>query len=277
MAHNLFGWKTKDGLILHGQMWRPEGQAKGLVCLVHGLGEHSGRYAHLAAFLTQAGYALAAFDLRGHGQSEGQRGHASRYQVLMDDITDFLTEVKKHFPDDPCFLYGHSLGGNLVINYGLRQQPDLHGLIVSAPVLRLAFEPPIWKMTLGKMAYKLWPTLSMPNGLDVHALSRDTAVLVAYQNDPWVHDHLSAQLGFDILEAGAWALEHAAELSPDMLLMHGGADQITAPEASREFAAQAGERCQLKIWEGLYHEINNEPEKETVFAYLLAWLEREHD
>jgi acylglycerol lipase len=272
MRHLEFGWKTGDGLQLYAQGWQPETESKGIVCLVHGLGEHSGRYAHLAAFLNQAGYALLAFDLRGHGKSQGQRGHAPSYETLMEDISHLLEEAAKRYPDRPCFLYGHSLGGNLVSNYALHRRPQLAGAIVTGPAFRPAFEPPTWKLTLGKIMYNLWPTLSMSNGLDRQALSRDPQVVRAYDNDPLVHDRLTARFGMDFLQAGLWALEHAAEFPLPLLLMHGGADRITSAQASREFAAKASDRCTLKIWDGFYHEIHNEPEKEQVFAYLLEWL-----
>jgi len=266
-----FGWKTEDGLQLYAQGWQPEAQPKGVVCLVHGLGEHSGRYAHLAAFLNQAGYALLAFDLRGHGKSEGQRGHAASYEALMDDVSHLLEEAAERYPDRPRFLYGHSLG-SAAINYALHRHPPLAGVIVTGPAFRPAFEPPAWKLTLGKIMYNLWPTLSMSNELDRQALSRDPEVVRAYNNDPLVHDRVTARFAMDFLQAGLWALEHAAEFPLPLLLMHGGADRITSAQASREFAAQAGDLCTLKIWDGLYHEIHNEPEKEQVFAYLLEWL-----
>jgi acylglycerol lipase len=272
VQHFEFGWQTEDGLRLYAQGWQPETEPRGVVCLVHGLGEHSGRYTHLAGFLNQAGYALLAFDLRGHGRSEGQRGHTPSYEVLLDDIAHFLAEAAERYPDHSRFLYGHSLGGGLVIEYALRRRPRLAGVIATGPLLRTAFQPPAWKLTLAKIMCSLWPTLALSNELDRQALSRDPEVVRAYNEDPLVHDRLSARLGMDMLQSGLWALEHAAEFPLPLLLMHGGADRITSPQASREFAAQAGEVCTLKIWDGFYHEIHNEPEQQQVFEYLLEWL-----
>lgn len=272
MQHFEFKWQTEDGLRLYAQGWQPETEPTAAICLVHGLGEHSGRYAHLAAFLNQAGYVLLAFDLRGHGKSEGQRGHTPSYEALLDDTAHFLDGAAGRYPDCPRFLYGHSLGGNLVINHALRRRPPLAGVIATGPLLRPAFEPPAWKMTLAKIMYRLWPTLSLSNGLDRQALSRDPEVVRAYNDDPLVHDRLSARLGMDMLQAGLWSLEHAAEFPLPLLLMHGSADRVCSPQASREFAAQAGEGCTLQIWDGFYHEIHNEPEQGEVFEYLLEWL-----
>jgi len=236
------------------------------------MGEHSGRYAHLAAFLDQAGYALLTFDLRGHGKSEGQRGHTPSYEALLNDISLLLEEAAKRYPDRPRFLYGHSLGGNQVINYALRRRPQVAGVIATGPLLRPGFEPPAWKLTLGKIMYSLWPTLSMSNELDCQSLSRDPEVVRAYNDDPLVHDRVSARLAMDMLQAGLWVLEQAAEFPLPLLLMHGSDDRLTSAQASREFAAQAGHRCTLKIWDGFYHEIHNEPEQGQVFEYLLEWL-----
>jgi acylglycerol lipase len=272
MQHFEFGWQTEDGLRLYAQGWQPQTELKGVICLVHGLGEHSGRYGHLAAFLNQAGHALLAFDLRGHGKSEGPRGHTPSYEALMEDIAHFLEETTERHPDRPRFLYGHSMGGNLVIEYALRRRPQLAGVIATGPLLRAAFEPPAWKLTLAKIMRSLWPTLSLSNGLDRQALSRDPEVVRAYDDDPLVHDRVSARLAMDMFQSGLRSLEHAAEFPLPLLLMHGGADRITSAQASREFAAQAGEACTLKIWDGFYHEIHNEPEQGEVFEYLWEWL-----
>jgi len=272
MQHFEFGWQTEDGLRLYAQDWQPETEPKGVVCLVHGLGEHSGRYPHLAAFLNQAGYALLAFDLRGHGKSEGPRGHTPSGEALLDDIAHLLQEAMERYPNRPRFLYGHSLGGNLVIEYALRRRPQLAGVVATGPLFRPAFEPPAWKLTLAKIMCKLWPTLSLSNEIDCQGLSRDSEVVRAYNDDPLVHDRLSARLGMDMLQSGLWSLEHAAEFPLPLLLMHGGADRLCSVQASREFAAQAGEHCTLKIWDGFYHEIHNEPEQGEVFGHLVGWL-----
>jgi alpha-beta hydrolase superfamily lysophospholipase len=265
-------WTSLDGLRLYGQVWQPSEEAKAVVCLVHGLGEHSGRYQHVGEALARAGFALLAFDLRGHGKSEGQRGHSPSYEALMDDIAVLLQQAESRYPGKPPFLYGHSLGGNLVINFALRRRPAIAGVIATGPALRTAFEPPGWKISLGKLMYRLWPGLAMANELDRQGLSHDAEVVRAYENDPLVHDRVSARLALDILQSGEWALAHAREFPLPLLLMHGAQDRLTSAAASREFAARAGEKCTLKIWEGFYHEVHNEPEKEEVLDFLVAWL-----
>ena len=184
MKHNEFKFKIFDGLSLFTQSWQPEDRPRAAICLVHGMGEHSGRYVHVADRLTKAGYVLFTFDLRGHGKSEGPRGHTPSYEALMQDISFLLEAANKQFPQLPYFLYGHSLGGNLVLNYVLRYKPQLKGVIVTGPWLRLAFEPPVFKVTFGKVMNKIRPSFSQSSGLDTKALSHDSEVVHAYENDP---------------------------------------------------------------------------------------------
>ncbi|RME89855.1 MAG: alpha/beta hydrolase [Anaerolineae bacterium] len=264
--------RTRDGLNLFVQEWAPDSKPRAVVCLVHGHGEHVGRYAHVAEALTAAGFALHGFDQRGHGRSEGARGHTPSYDALLDDIEDFLAQVAENQPNLPRFLYGHSMGGNLVINYALRRRPSLAGVIATGPWLRLAFEPPRLKVTLGMAMNRILPGFTQTSGLETAALSRDPDVVRAYENDPLVHDKISARLFVSMYESGLWALEHAAEFPLPLLLMHGTADRLTSAQASEEFARRADERVTLRLWEGWYHEIHNEPEKEEVFQVMVAWL-----
>lgn len=273
MPHASFEWVSSDGLTLYAQEWRPELAPKATVCLVHGLGEHSGRYAHLAAQLTMAGYALLAFDQRGHGRSEGPRGHTPSLETWLNDIDGLLAQAAVRYPSCPRFLYGHSLGGAQALLYTLKRRPPLHGVIVTAPALRLAYTPPAWKVTLSKVLARLWPTFTMASGLEVQALSRDAAVVESYRRDRLVHDRISASAGYWLLRIGELGLQQAAELSIPLLLMHGSADRIVSCEASREFAARTDGLCTLRIWDGLYHEIHNEPQQEQVFALLVTWLD----
>ena len=272
MEHIEFEWQTADGLKLFAQGWSPKDQPRAVVCLVHGLGEHTGRYGHVAAALAHVGYALLGFDLRGHGHSEGQRGHTPTFDLMLDDVAHLLEEASRRFADVPRFLYGHSLGGTLVLNHALRRRPQVVGVIATGPLLRTAFAPPAWKTALGRLLYGWWPTLSLSNGLDIQGLSHDAGVVRAYADDPLVHDRVSARLGMDMLDAGEWALAHATEFFLPLLLMSGGADPITSAEATRQFAAGVTGDCTLKIWDGLFHEIHNEPEQQQVFDVMIEWL-----
>lgn len=268
-----FSGPSSDGLQLYYQGWQPEGEAKAVVCLVHGVGEHCGRYAHVGGTLAQAGYTLLGCDLRGHGRSAGQRGHSPTYDALLDDIGGLLEEASARYPGGPRFLYGHSLGGGLVLNYALRRRPAIAGVIASGPWLRLAFQPPAWKVALGRALDRLRPDFSLATGLDVKALSHDPAVIRDYQADPLVHDRISAHMYLEMTEAGEWALAHAGDFPLPLLLVQGGADRLVSAPASQEFATRANGRCTLKLWDGFYHETHNEPQRAEVLRFMLDWLD----
>lgn len=268
------GWQAADGTEIFCRGWQPPGTPAGVLCLVHGIGEHSGRYLHVGDRLRQAGYAVMAMDLRGHGRSKGKRGHVPGYTVLLDDIAALLSRAGQRFPGTPMLLYGQSLGGNLVLNYVLRRQPDLAGVIATSPALRLAFSPPGWQLALARLMRRVLPSFTLPRGTDYSAVSRDPNVILALEADPLVHDMVSARLGLDVIEQGEWAMAHAHQLSLPLLLMHGSGDLMASPAASEEFARRVGDNCTLKIWHGLFHELQNAPEKDQVFDFMIQWLRR---
>ncbi len=272
MNHIEFTRQSPDKLQFYFQGWEPETSPRAVVCLVHGLGEHTGRYAHVAAALNDAGYAVLGFDLRGHGKSEGLRGHTPSYETLMDDIGRLLDEAAQRYPGKPRFLYGHSLGGNLVLNYALRRKPPLAGVVATSSGIRVGKPLPATQLTLAKVMNKLQPTMQMPNGLALDNLARDPEVIRAYKSDPLVHDKISVRLAVEMLQAGEWALAHAAEFPLPLLLVHGSADELTSAAATQEFAGKVRGDCTLKIWDGFYHETHNEPEKAEVLRFMIDWL-----
>jgi alpha-beta hydrolase superfamily lysophospholipase len=270
-----FEWtyKSSDSLEMFARGWTPKGTPKAVIVLIHGIGEHTGRYTRVGVELAEMGYAMLGFDLRGHGRSEGRRGHTPSYNALLDDIATFMKQMEGKYPNLPRFLYGHSMGGNLVLNYALRRKPDLKGLMVTSPWLKLAFEPPAAKVFLAKVMNTIAPGFTQSSRLDTKALSRDEAVVATYVNDPLVHDKVSARLFVSMYESGSWALEHAGELLLPLLLMQGTADRLDSVEATKEFAAKAGSKVTLKLWDGWFHEIHNEPEKAEVFKAMVDWLD----
>ena len=275
MIHNTFNFSSNDGLELFGRIWQTEEKhPKGIVNLIHGLGEHTGRYDHVAKAITKAGYHMVGFDLRGHGLSKGKRGHSPGFDCILDDVSLFLDQSRSLFGgDQPAFLYGHSLGGLIVITFGLRRPENLAGVIATDPALALAFAPPKAKLTLGKFLANLAPALAMGNGLDVDALSRDAAIVKAYQEDALVHDRISTRLSIDMLAAGDYALAKAEDWSLPLLLMHGTGDRITSSDASKAFAEEAGSGVTFVPWEGYYHEIHNDIGKEKVIEKMVTWLD----
>jgi len=275
MQYFEFGWKTRKELSIFARCWKPTHPPIAVVCLVHGLGEHSGRYAHVADYLNHADIAVMAFDMCGHGKSDGIMGHAPSYEAMMEHISRLLGEATAHFPGVPIFLYGHSMGGNLVINYALYRKPDIKGVIVTGPAFEPAATLPQWKVFMAKALYHAVPFLPLPSELDANKISRDPEVVRVYQDDPLVHSQVSVRLGIDILHTGKWVMKHAHEFMNPLLIMHGENDEITSCPASREFAKKAGDCCKLKTWENLFHEIHNEPEKDAVFEYMLNWLKNQ--
>lgn len=274
MQQRDFSFKTQDELLLHAVEWKPDGEPKASILLVHGIGEHAGRYQHVAEYFTQAGYAITGFDLRGHGKSEGIRGHAPSFDHLMDDITQGIGIVRSNFPGLPVFLYGHSLGGSLVINYSITRDSNPAGVIATSPALGITVPIPPAKLLLGKIMYAVFPTFQMKNGLDPNDLSHDTSVGQRYISDPLVHPYTTARLGLDLINSGSFAIEHASEIHWPMLLMQGTSDKLVSPELTRNFAERApSQLVTFKEWDGYYHELHNESKKDTVLKTMVDWLD----
>lgn len=272
MKHKHFEQVTFDAVELYGQSWAPETEPKAALLLVHGLGEHSGRYQHWAEKLTQHGYALISYDLRGHGKSAGKRGHAPSFDHHANDIALFQEKAQTLYPGLPLFIYGHSLGGLLVLYYLVQRQPTLKGAVVTSPALETAASEQKIKIVAARLLGALIPKVTIANGLELEGLSRDKAVIEAYINDPLVHNQISLKMGKDMLAAADYIFLKAFTIETPLLLMHGGADHITLAAGSEKLAQSIKADCTLKIWDGFYHELHNEPEQDEVFAFLEQWL-----
>jgi acylglycerol lipase len=268
-----FNIKLKNGQMLAGMIQSPGDNTRAVIILVHGLGEHIQRYAHWADLFKKEGIGIAGVDLPGHGRSEGTRGNIKSYARIEEMLDILLNTCKKTFPGLPIFLYGHSLGGNIVLDYLLRKNPKIKGAVVTSPFLRLAFEPPKIKLILASVMKNLVPGLIQPSGLNVNHLSHDVAVVEKYKNDPLVHGKISVSLFHSLMTAAKHSLAHAAELKVPTLMIHGSDDMIISSEGSREFASKT-EMAELKIWEGGYHELHNEPFNDEVFAFIMNWLNK---
>ena len=212
-------------------------------------------------------------DLRGHGRSEGIRGHFPSIEVVLDDIDRLIEQTRRRHAGLPLFLYGHSLGGILVLYYGLKRRPDVKGVIATSSGLRTALENQPAKVMAAKVLGSLAPSVTLPSGLDVNGLSRNPDVVSAYQNDPLVHDRVSLGFGKVMLGVTKWALEHAGEFSLPLLLMHGRLDSIAFPAGSMDFAAPLEGKCTLSLWDGGYHELHNEPEQAEILGAIVSWMD----
>lgn len=260
---------------LYAQKWERARPVVGIITLIHGIGEYAGRYAHFADFFTENGYHIYAFDLRGHGKSEGKRGHVVSYRAFMDDIEDFTALQDKAYPDVPHFLYGHSMGGNLVINYLLRKKPTLSGIIASSPALKTYKAPPAWKIAFAKLLRAVAPALTLSNAIEGAAITRSKEQKKQYKKDPLIHNRVSIELGLSLLEQGLWAMDHANEVALPLLLQHGTADRITSVDASIDFMERVNPKFgTLRLLDGMYHELHNEPEQLIVFQGVIDWMEK---
>lgn len=274
MRHQELSWKSHDDIDIFAQTWEPTVVSpRAVVCLVHGLGEHSSRYAHVPEAFGKEGYILFASDLRGHGRSGGVRGHISSIDDFMKDIDLLLAQARIIYPNLPIMLYGHSLGGILVLCYGLKRKPALKGVIATGAGLHTALEQQPVKMFMVRMLGSLMPATALASGLETEKLSRDTAVVKAYVNDPLVHNKITLGFGKIMLDVVKWTLEHAVEFPLPLLLLHGKGDEIAFPSSSTEFAAALKEHCTLVLWDGAYHELHNEPEKAEVFKTMMMWMD----
>jgi acylglycerol lipase len=270
--------QDRDGISFFIQGWEPENsEPKALVALIHGLGEHTARYAHVGQALTDASYALAGFDLRGHGRSGGARGHTPSLEAYMQDIQKFFDLMYQRYPAIPHFLYGHSLGGLLALAYAIQYGSHLRGVMVTGAGLRDSLQKQKAKLALVRLLAPILPNFAMPSGLNILTLSRDPEIVEAYRNDPLVHYSITLGWGRAGLQAVELCFARAAEFPVPLLMMHGKADQLTYPSGSEEFAklvSAAGQDVTLKLWNDLYHEIHNEPEKEEVFKFMTGWLDQ---
>lgn len=270
-------WKSKDGTNLFVRGWEPDDRPKALVAFVHGLGEHISRYEHVGKAMTDAGYAFAGFDLRGHGKSGGIRGHSPSLEVAMQDIKEFLIFLTQRYRHTPRFLYGHSLGGLLTLAYTLKNKTGFKGVITTGAALRSQVHDQKIKVIMAKVLGSLIPTTLLPSGLDASILSRDPNVVTAYRNDPLVHDRMSLGFGKAGLNATDYVWQYAEQFAVPLLIMHGAADHNTYPHGSEDFAklaAKSNDNVTFKLWDGLYHEVHNEPEKEHVINFMIEWLDR---
>ena len=266
---------TDDGLALHLRHWHVA-SARGTVLIVHGLGEHIGRYAHVAARLNANGWRVAGHDQRGHGRSAGARGALAHGDDLLRDLARVIDATRVA---GPLVLLGHSMGGLIAARFvaeGLQAQPaawhrGVDALVLSSPALDLGMN--LAQKALLAALGPLAPNLALGNGLEPAWISRDPAVVAAYVADPLVHDRVTPRLVRFIVDGGAFALGKAPAWTLPTLLLWAGSDRCVAPAGSRAFAAAAPPGVvRAHCFEALFHEIFNEPEQGEVLARLDEWL-----
>ena len=258
-SHSTGTYESDDGLRLFEQEWSPEGTPKAGVVIVHGYGEHTGRYVHVAEELTRNGYAVSTFDLRGHGRSQGDpRTFVRSFDEHLDDLERFLSRVRERHSGRPLFLFGHSMGGTIATLFAIARQPEIRGLLLSGASLKLSdnYSPSL--ITLAKIISLVLPKLRLIK-LDASAVSRDAEVVREYVTDPLVyHGGIPARTGAEMNRAMERIRQRMETLEEPLLIMHGTCDLLADPEGSRQLYDRAeSDDKDLRLYEGLYHEILN--------------------
>lgn len=268
--------RVAPGRVLPGHVWCAE-RPRALVAIVHGLGEHSGRYAALASDLVRARFTVVALDLPGHGRSEGQRGDIPSWEQLRDAIVPAMFTATRGLDEQPAdlpvILMGHSMGGVIALDHALAHPRLLYGLVLSAPALQPPV-PPWWKLALARVAARVTPTAGFPNGLDPEGLSRDPEVVRAYREDPLVHDRISPRTYFAFLAAARRCARELRGLRVPTLTIQGMADTMVDPKGSLAASGVAPHgMMRLMTLSGVRHESFNDLGRETLVRDLVAWLD----
>jgi acylglycerol lipase len=255
------------------QAWLPDGEPKAVLPIVHGLGDHSGRYMNVVNHFVPLGYVVYGVDQPGHGKSDGPREYVERFEDFSDTLTAYLAMVREWQPGKPVFLLSHSIGGLIATYYLLDHQAEFQGAIFSAPVVKVASHISRETVMMGRVLSILAPKVGVLP-VDPSTLSRDPDVVNAYINDPLVfHGKTTARLAAEMLRALTRVSAETHKITLPFIAMQGGSDRLVDPDGAQILYEKAGSKDKtLKIYDGLYHEIFNEPEHERVLGDVETWL-----
>ncbi|MBM76643.1 MAG: hypothetical protein CMK59_14650 [Proteobacteria bacterium] len=258
--------RSSDGTRLRLARWNEDGDKD--ILLVHGLAEHLGRYQHIGEYFASQGWRVTFLELRGHGESEGKRGHVRLWINYVEDVQAAMGTVGR-----PMVIVAHSMGGLVTLaTMQHSMTPKVHCVALSNPLLGLFTDPPKLKVLGGRLLSKIVPTLALSNEQNPEHMSRDAEVVRAYANDPLVFDKITTRWGAEMLKKMQDINDHAASFSLPLLMMIGGCDQVCSPDSARAFVNNYGGTAQTKEYHQCYHELFNEPEKYEIMADLNNWL-----
>ena len=276
MEHNTGNLLSADGIELYYQRWYPDSAPRAAIAILHGIGGHSGQstYTHLINHLVPLGYSIYGLDLRGHGQSQGQRNTINKWEDYRSDLRMFIQMINNTESNRSIFLLGQSLGGLIALEYALHYQKELQGVIASAPALSILDMHPI-KIVLLKVLSLIWPHLILSPGFDISGLSRDSEEVQKLLDDPLTDLKTSPRLAVETMSALHWTQAHATDFQLPLLLIHGTADPIIAPNVSQTFFNHIKfEDKTLRMYEGGFHQSFIDSNHQQVFRDIEQWLDQ---
>lgn len=275
MNHHEDTFEASDGIKLFYQSRLPGKTAKAILILVHGGGDHSGRYNNVYNYLIPQQFGIYALDWRGHGRSPGIRGHINQWSELRNDLHLFVKLVHRNHPDIPMFLFGHSMGGVMVLDYCLHKPEHILGIVCTSPAIgKLGISPLL--IQIAKLLNKVWPSMSTSTGLDVSKLSHDQKFIQYTKTDPLYHRKATPRFGMEVQKIVDFIQSNAGAIKLPMLLIHGTDDQIVSIEGSRQFVKNANKQHLVyKEYSNGYHELFNDTMKNEVLCDIAEWINKQ--
>lgn len=270
-------FKVSGGVDLYFQRWMPE-SPKAILIFVHGLSEHVGRYNAFRRFFNSKDYGVCLYDMRGHGKSGGRKTHVNKFYEYLYDLAEFIEFVRKTSPNAPIFLVGHSLGGQIILNFVVKYAKAIRGAVVLSPNIRISLTLPKWKTRIGEIGAKWFPTIRIKNNIDPATLTHDANIVEKYKNDENIRKDITLRCGYEIVKNTELVMALASRIHVPIMLLHGGSDTLCDPDATRKFFMRVSVPSKrLKIYPGLYHELLNEVERDQVLMDMETWVEQQLD
>jgi len=275
MQHTEFHFEGMNDVSLYAQCWLPEISHRAVIAIVHGIGDHSGRYMSIVNHLVSNQIGVYAYDLRGHGNSPGQRGHINTWVEYRTDLLKFINVISTRQPGHLIFLLGHSMGALITLDYVLWENEQISGAIISgAPIEPVGVAKPC-KVAMARILSRIYPGFPIDLGLDIDAISRIPSVVKSYQDDQQVHGKISARWGTELLSALESVKMWGESIHTPILMIHGAADRINSADGAKKFfdRIQACDK-EFKSYPDCYHELHNDQDKEIMLSDLLVWINR---